>query len=206
MLKISSFTGGIAQTNGWLLQTTSGAVAIDAPEGFSSWLAEQDVRVHTLLITHQHFDHVQDAARIKREHGARILAHDDFSRELTLDALFGFATGTSFQIESFLVDERLKGKSTVDAGGLSWRLEHVPGHASDSIVFINEENKIAFSGDVIFQDSIGRCDFPGGDIDLLLSGIQEKIMVLPDDMILYPGHGPETTVGRERECNPYLQD
>jgi len=204
MLNISSYTGGIAQTNGWLLQTAAGAIAVDAPDGFAAWLAQQKVKITALLITHQHFDHVQDAARIRREHGAHVYAYAAFSRELTLEALFGFATGTRFEIEAFQVDTLLDGKSEIEAGGLRWKLEHIPGHASDSIVFINQENHIAFSGDVIFQDSIGRCDFPGGDMDLLLEGIAEKILPLPDNTILYPGHGAETTVGRERAENPYL--
>ena len=96
MLTISSFTGGIAQTNGWLMQTPQGHIAVDAPDGFAAWLAQQKIRVHTLLLTHQHFDHVQDAARIQREHGAHVAAFTNFSRDLTLEALFGFATGTSF--------------------------------------------------------------------------------------------------------------
>ena len=205
MLNISSFTGGIAQTNGWLLQTENGAIAVDAPEGFADWLAKQKVKISALLITHQHFDHVQDAARIRREHGAPVFAYSPFSRELTLEALFGFATGTRFEIEAFQVDTLLEGKTVIEVGGLSWKLEHIPGHASDSIVFINEENHIAFCGDVVFQDSIGRCDFPGGDLKLLLRGIVEKLLPLPDDTILYPGHGAETTIGRERAENPYLE-
>lgn len=204
MLNISSFTGGIAQTNGWLLQTKNGALAVDAPEGFADWLVQQNVKVTALLLTHQHFDHVQDAARIRREHGIPIFAFTEFSRELTLEALFGFATGTRFEIESFQVDTLLEGKTEVEAGGLHWKLEHIPGHSNDSIVFINEENHIAFCGDVIFQDSIGRCDFPGGDMNLLLKGIVEKLLPLSDNTILYPGHGAETTIGRERAENPYL--
>ena len=205
MLKISSFTGGIAQTNGWLVQTPHGSIAVDAPEGFADWLDSQKARVSTLLLTHQHFDHVQDAARIQRDHGAKIFAHAAFSRELTLEALFSFATGTRFEIQPFIVDELLEGKSHIETSGLRWKLAHIPGHSPDSTVFISEENLVCFCGDVIFQDSIGRCDFPGGDMEMLVRGIETKLMPLPDEMVLYPGHGYETTIGRERAENPYLQ-
>jgi glyoxylase-like metal-dependent hydrolase (beta-lactamase superfamily II) len=204
MLTISCFTGGIAQTNGYLVRTSQGDFAVDAPEGFAEWLKEQDARVGMLLLTHQHFDHVMDAAVIQREFGARVVAFAPFSRDLTLEAMFGFATGTRFSVPEFSVDEVLDHKASVEVGGMKWRVEHIPGHSSDSIVFINQDEKLIFSGDVLFEGSIGRCDFPGGNNLLLLAGIAKKLLPLPDDTVLFPGHGGSTTIGRERDENPYL--
>ena len=204
MVKISCFTGGIAQTNGYLVETASAALAVDAPEGMAGWLARQGRAVSHLLLTHQHFDHCQDAAAIQRT-GARVLAFAPFSRELTLEFLMGFVSGTRFEVEAFTVDEVLEGRGEVEAGGVQWRLAHVPGHSLDSVTFHCAEEKLLLGGDVLFAGSIGRTDFPGGSLKTLLEGIQKHVLTLPDDTRVLPGHGPETTVGEERVGNPYLE-
>ena len=206
MLTISCFTGGIAQTNGYLVKTPDGNFAVDAPEGFADWLKEQESDVGTLLLTHQHFDHVMDAARIQSELGARVAAFAPFSRDLTLEAMFGFATGMSLSVGAFAVDDVLADQESIEVAGLTWRIEHIPGHSADSIVFINEQENLVFSGDVLFEGSIGRCDFPGGSQRMLLAGIASKLMPLDDRTVLFPGHGGSTTVGRERVENPYLDE
>ncbi|MFZ4763788.1 MAG: MBL fold metallo-hydrolase [Roseimicrobium sp.] len=203
MLEIQVFTGGIAQTNGYCVVTPSAVLAVDAPEGMARWLREQGVTVSHLLLTHQHFDHCQDAAEIQREHGAEILAFAAFSRELTLEFLISSA-GRSFSIEPFVVNEVLEGRSEVAVGGINWNLAHVPGHSLDSITFYYREENLLFAGDVLFAGSIGRTDFPGGSLSMLLQGLKEHVLSLPEDTIVLPGHGPETTVGHERADNPYL--
>ena len=204
MLKISCFTGGIAQTNGYLLETGDSALVVDAPDGIAGWLERQGKAVSHLLLTHQHFDHCQDTAALQRA-GARVWAFARFSRELTLEVLFGFATGTELTVEEFAVDEVLEGRGQVEIGGITWKLEHVPGHSPDSVTFYHEKEKLLMGGDVLFAGSIGRTDFPGGSLQQLLQGIQEKVLCLPDDTRVLPGHGPETTVGEERVGNPYLE-
>jgi glyoxylase-like metal-dependent hydrolase (beta-lactamase superfamily II) len=88
---------------------------------------------------------------------------------------------------------------------LTWKLAHVPGHSPDSVTFYSEPEKLLLAGDVLFAGSIGRTDFPGGSLDTLLQGIKKHVLTLPDETRVLPGHGPETTVGEEREGNPYLQ-
>ena len=204
MLKLCFFTGGIAQTNGWLLETPEGALAFDAPEGMASWLRSRGVKLTGLLLTHQHFDHVQDAAAVKAEHGCPLYAFAPHSRLLTLEELFGVATGMSVSVPPYVVDHLLEGLSTLSLAGLNFDLKHVPGHSPDSVCFHTAEHGIVVGGDVLFADSIGRCDFPGGSQRQLVQGIAEKLMILPDATRVLPGHGPETTVGAEREDNPYL--
>lgn len=204
MLKISHFTGGIAQTNGYLVETPTAALAVDAPEGMAGWLARQGKPVTHLLLTHQHFDHCQDAAAIQRS-GAKVLAFSPFSRELTLEFLMGFVSGTSFQVAEFTVDEVLEGKGSIEAGGITWKLMHIPGHSLDSVVFYAVEEGLVMGGDVLFAGSVGRTDFPGGSTEMLLAGITKHLLTLPDTTRILPGHGPETSIGEERESNPYLE-
>lgn len=205
MLRISTFTGGIAQTNGYLVNTPTDTFLVDAPDGIASWLRHQGVKVSHLLLTHQHFDHVLDAAEIQQEHGARVWAFAPFSRDLTLEFLFGFATGTSVSVPEFAVDEVLEGRNSIEVGGLAWKLAHVPGHSADSVTFYGEAEKLLFGGDVLLAGSIGRTDFPGGSEEMLLAGIEAHLLALPDDTRVLPGHMEETTIGEERLGNPYLE-
>lgn len=205
MLKISSFTGGIAATNGYLVETGESAFAVDAPDGMAAWLrAQGKTTLPTLLLTHLHFDHVQDAAAIQRDMGAKVYAFADFSKELTLEFLMAFVSGTRFEVAPFQVDQLLQDVPAVMAGGLTWLVAHVPGHSADSITFYNPESGVMFDGDVLMAGGMGRCDFPGGSEEVLLAGIEKHLMSLPDETVVYPGHGPETTIGTERETNPYL--
>ncbi len=204
MPEISTFTGGIAATNGHLLSLPGGNVLVDAPDGIADWLLRQNVRVDALFLTHQHFDHVLDAAAVKTQHGCRVYAFAPFSRELTLERLYGAVTGSSFSVPEFEVDEVLEGKDTLDAIGETWRLYHVPGHSPDSVCFHLAAQHLLFGGDVLFLDGIGRTDFPGGSTEQLLSGIEKKLFPLPDVTRVFPGHGDDTTIGRERLENPFL--
>jgi hydroxyacylglutathione hydrolase len=204
MSEIHTYTGGIAATNGHLLTLPGGTVLVDAPDGIAGWLKKQNLRVDALFLTHQHFDHVLDAAAVKAQHGCRVYAFAPFSRDLTLERLYGAVTGSSFSVPEFEVDEVLEGKSTLEALGETWGLHHVPGHSPDSVCFHLEAQNLLFGGDVLFLDGVGRTDFPGGSTQQLLTGIETKLFTLPDATRVFPGHGDDTTIGRERAENPFL--
>ena len=196
--------GGIAATNGYFVQTAGGNLAIDAPEGFADWLRQRGHRVDALLLTHQHFDHVMDAARIAAEHGCPTFAFSSYSKKLTLEDLYSMGSGVDLSVPPFTVDHLLEGKDTLDVTGLTFKLHYIPGHSLDSVVFHHEPSLLLFAGDVLFAGSVGRTDLPDGDGVRLLTGIHKRLMPLPDQTRVLPGHGPATTIGEERETNPYL--
>lgn len=206
MFKLESHTGGIASTNCWLLRSEGGSLLVDAPEGAADWLDTLDVKVSTLLLTHQHFDHVQDAALVKQRHGCKLLAWSAYSQALTLEKLFGVVSGGSLHVPPYVVDEVLEGGASTIVCGMEWRLLHIPGHSPDSVCFYSPEAGLVFGGDVLFEGSVGRTDLPGGSFAKLLRGIQQKLLPLPDSTRVFPGHGPATTVGDERVSNPFLNE
>lgn len=202
-MKISLYTGGMVQTNGYLVETPNGNFLIDAPEGIAEWIAEKGVRVDDVLLTHQHYDHVMDAAALQAA-GARLHAFSPYSKELTLEAAaraWGMPISvTPFQIDSLLVVDR-----PLAIAGLEIAMAHVPGHAADAVTFYLAEAGVVFSGDTLFAGSIGRTDLPGGSTEQLLEGIGRHLMILPSETRVLSGHGPATTIGREAAGNPYLE-
>lgn len=197
-----TYTGGIAETNGYFLPTASGGILIDAPEGVTEWLQQQGLRASHLLLTHQHFDHVMDAAAVQAL-GATIHAFADYDTQLTLEHV-SRSWGMP-DVKTYRVDELLTTDHPLEIDDFSFSLAHVPGHSPDSVTFYLKDHQTLFSGDTLFQQSIGRTDIPGhGDHRLLLQGIRGKLLSLPAETKVYPGHGGSTKIGREIRSNPYL--
>jgi glyoxylase-like metal-dependent hydrolase (beta-lactamase superfamily II) len=205
MFTCDCYTGGIAQTNAWLLTLPGGRVLVDAPEGVAEWLEQQNVKPDALVLTHQHFDHCLDAAAVSSQCGCPIFSWSAFSRDLTLERLFGAVSGTQFHVPEFEVQATLEGQTSLNCADRSWTLFHIPGHSPDSVCLYEPDLKLIVGGDVLFAGSVGRTDFPGGSMELLIEGIERDLLPLPDDIRVLPGHGPETTIGLERASNPYLQ-
>jgi len=203
MHRIDIFTGGLTQTNGYVIHGPQGPVLIDAPEAVAKWLLRERIAPVAVLLTHQHFDHVIDAAALQAG-GGKLHAFAPYATALTLEDA-AREWGLPISIEPFTIDEVLAGRTTLEVGGLSFRLAHVPGHSPDSLVYHLPEDELVFCGDTVFAGSIGRTDLPGhGDHRLLLQGIDRDLLSLPDATRLYPGHGPSTRVGIERVSNPFL--
>ena len=201
-MKISPYTGGFVQTNGYLVETPDGNLLIDAPEGIADWVSRRGVRVDDVLLTHQHYDHVADAAALKAL-GARLHALEDYSAELTLETM-GRSWGMPISVTPYQIDRRFVMSSPLRIAGLNITLAHIPGHSPDSVTFHLPDHGVVFSGDTLFASSIGRTDLPGGSTAQLLDGIARHLMTLPPETRVLPGHGPATTVGGEVDGNPYL--
>lgn len=204
MLTPEIYTGGMLETNGYLLRLPGCTLLVDAPQGVAAWLKEQQIRVDALLLTHQHFDHVMDAALVKAAHGCPIYAWAAFDRDLTLEKYFGVMAGGLFSVPEYQVDVLLAGRSELPLGEQTGSLLHTPGHSADSLCLHLPEHACLFGGDVLFYNSIGRTDFPGGSMRQLVQSIQNQLWPLPENTRVYPGHGPSTTLEREKTANPHL--
>jgi hydroxyacylglutathione hydrolase len=203
MIKFEEFTGGLLETNAFLLHGPAGNVLIDAPQGADAHFADQSIDI--LLLTHGHFDHVADAAAIQDRHGCRLLYHPETEPMIT-DPDFFRNWGFALDIPPVKAGELLSATADCALAGLSFTVLEVPGHCPGSLCFYLPESGLLFGGDVLFRSGIGRWDLPGGDHDLLVSGIREKIFPLPETTRVYPGHGPATTIGHERATNQWLRD
>lgn len=202
MLKFEEFTGGMLDTNAFLLRHEAGNILIDAPEGADAHFA--GVPLAALLLTHGHFDHVADAAAIQRRHGCPVYLHAD-TLPMVTDRAFFRDWGFSLEVEPITGGELVSAAAPLAVGGFRFGILEVPGHCPGSLCFHLADEGVLFGGDVLFRGGIGRWDLPGGDHDLLVTGIRDKVFRLPDPTRVFPGHGPATTVGHERATNSWLR-
>ena len=188
-------------------ETTKRAAVID-PGGdladIERAIAQAGVTVDKIWLTHGHIDHVGGAAELKARRNVPIEGPqraDLFLLEHVVDSArtFGLAG-----VNNVTPDRWLEDGDTVEVGELRFEVRHCPGHSPGSVAFVNAGERLAIVGDVLFAGSIGRTDLPGGDHAQLLRSIADKLMPLDDDVAVISGHGPTTTIGRERESNPFL--
>jgi hydroxyacylglutathione hydrolase len=198
---IDSFTGGMFETNCFYLPETG--ILIDAPQESADWLEQQGHKVKLLLLTHGHMDHVWDAARIHREHGCVVGCHPE-TVPMVSDPDFFRRFGFALEVETLTPELMITAIPGRDLGGVEFQVLEVPGHCPGSLVFFSKAEGLAFGGDVLFAGGVGRWDLPGGDRDLLFTGIRTKLFPLGDEVKILPGHGPATTIGRERVSNAFV--
>jgi len=199
-----TFCGGIFETNCYLMDAPGGAILFDAPDGTCDWLEAQGMEPKLLLLTHGHFDHVPDLAKIKRRFGCQIGCH---ARTVPMisDPNFFRDFGFALEIEPTQPDFLIEAAALHDFLGLQFEVLEVPGHSPDSLCFLLRDEQLLIGGDVLFAGGVGRWDLPGGDEKLLFQGIRTKLYPLGDGIAVLPGHGPATTIGRERQSNPFVR-
>ncbi len=182
------------------------ALIIDVPmqsrEYFLRQVRELRLAVKGIVLTHGHFDHVGDVAALARDLGAPVYIHELDAAQLE-DPAAGFP-GLDLQIEGMRTGLRLAHGDVLECGRLRLRVIHAPGHTPGHVVLYEMREGVLFSGDVLFHSSIGRTDLPGGDYDTLMLSITGRLLTLPEDTIVYPGHGEPTTIGFERAHNPFI--
>lgn len=204
---IKTLAVGPIQANCFILgcERTREAVVIDPGDDADRILlalAESNLKAKYLINTHGHFDHVGANRRMKYATGADILIHA--ADAPMLDHLPAAARAFGLHAEdSPPADRTLADGDTITFGDITLTVIHTPGHSPGGISLLTD--KVLFAGDTLFYGSIGRTDFPGGDYDTLISSIKTKLFPLGDDVVVYTGHGPATTIGQERRINPFLQ-
>lgn len=219
-MRIVGFPAGMFQTNCYIVSDDAGDCVIvdpgqDSEELVRRQVTEAGLRPRAVLLTHGHLDHIWNAQQVADHYRVPAYIHPDDremlsepAKALSLD-LAAMLKGHTF-VEPGEVIEVFDG-DRLSFGTMTFDVDHVPGHSVGSVSFRTtvetEEGprEVVIGGDVLFQDGVGRSDLPGGDHEVLLQSIAKKFLVLDDETVVLPGHGPSTTIGRERRANPFLR-
>ncbi len=202
-MPVATFPLGPLQTNSYLIHSGKQAVAIDVggePQPMLEYLATHNLKLAAICITHRHFDHVYGVADLQKATGALVyISTDDDCLDGTESAqggLWGFPSVTPYPSQPMPM-------GTTSFGEMECQVLATPGHTPGGVSLFFPTEQLVFTGDALFYRSIGRTDFPGGDHDCLLRSVTGVLFKLPEDVVVYPGHGPSTTIGDEKKSNPF---
>ena len=212
MIQIQSFVFNPFSENTYILSDeTKEAIIVDPgcyePKEYqvlNDFIKENDLKPVGIYNTHAHIDHVLGVARLKNTHQIPFALHQ--LDEPLLRAVKTYAPNYGFPtFDEPTVERWLEAGETVKFGNSTLKVVFVPGHAPGHVAFVNDAQKFVIGGDVLFRQSIGRTDLPGGDMNTLLSSIRSHLFTLPDDYTVYAGHMQPTTIGFEKKHNPFLK-
>ena len=211
MATIKAFVNSLIGENTYIIHDNSGECAIIDPGMYTafdqnaivSYIRNNDLKPVSLLLTHAHYDHIFGNKFIFDNYGLKPQMHRGELEVLLAAPAWTQEMGLQYDV-SPLPEVYLPETGTVSFGQTTLELIFAPGHSPAHLCFYNRKNNFLVGGDVLFRNSIGRTDLPGGDHDLLIRNIREKLFILSDGCTVYPGHGPETTVGYEKRTNPFL--
>ena len=206
-MKIEKFVTGIISTNCYLVinEETKQTVVIDpaaCPSYLMGHMKSEGLQVEAILLTHGHFDHIMGIDDLRREFPVPVYVHEG-DRETLLDPALNLSSsytdGYTFDGADYIRDGQ-----RLELAGFSFQVIHTPGHTPGGVCYYLESEGVLFSGDTLFQNSVGLTDFPNSSMSDLIRSLREKVMKLPDDVKVYPGHMGETTIGHERKYNPFI--
>lgn len=206
-MKVEKFVTGIISTNCYLAinEETKQAVVIDpaaCPSYLMSHIKSEGLKVEAILLTHGHFDHIMGIDGFLSEFDVPVYVHEDDADAMEDPALNQSSTYTSGY--TFGKAQYLRDYQTLELAGYTFQVIHTPGHTKGGCCYYVASEDVLFSGDTLFQNSVGRTDFANSSTSDLIHSVREKLFLLPDDTIVYPGHMGETKIGHEKKYNPYV--
>lgn len=206
-LKIGRIVLGVCQTNCYFVYEEGKSEVIvfdpaDKGDYIYNGLTEKGFRVAAILLTHGHFDHIWGVEKLKELSGAKVYAFEG-EKEVCENPSLNVSQGAGRPC-AVKADVYVKDGEDIIIAGMTCRLIATPGHTQGSCCYYFENAKFLLSGDTLFQESVGRTDLPTGSMSTLVRSIREKLMPFPKDVKVYPGHGEATTIGYEKEYNPFL--
>ena len=195
---------GMFGSNCYIIGENGEGIIIDAGADageIMNAVGEAGLTIKYVILTHGHVDHIRSADKLRERTGAPVLVHEADGSYLT-DPELNVSDLCGMALVLKKADRLLKDGDTVKAGGLDFEVIHTPGHTPGGVCI--KVNNLLFTGDTLFRASIGRSDLPGGSGNQLVASINDRLMVLEESTVVYPGHGPTTTIGHEKKNNPYL--
>ena len=220
---IAGFPAGPWGTNCYVVATEPGAECVvvdpgkDAAQGVAEVVREHRLKPVSVLVTHGHIDHMWCVAPVAGSYDSTAWIHPE-DRHLLTDPMAGISPETASMLLGAKAEfaepddvRELADGQTLELAGLRLVVDHTPGHTPGSVTFRTPYgdqgiSELMFSGDLLFAGSIGRTDLPGGDHPTMLRSLRDRVLTLPDDVVVLPGHGEQTSIGRERATNPFLLD
>ena len=220
---IAGFPAGPWGTNCYVVATGPGTECVvvdpgkDAAEGVAEVVREHRLKPVSVLVTHGHIDHMWCVAPVAGSYDSTAWIHPE-DRHLLTDPMAGISPETASMLLGTKAEfaepddvRELADRQTLELAGLQLVVDHTPGHTRGSVTFRTPYgdqgiSELMFSGDLLFAGSIGRTDLPGGDHPTMLRSLRDRVLTLPDDIVVLPGHGEQTSIGRERATNPFLLD
>ncbi len=201
------------QVNTYILSDETNECVIIDPGCFSEeeqqqltgFISDNGLKPVRLLHTHLHLDHVFGTRFVSEEYNLKPEAHPDDEFFIGITKEYASLFGVTIDEDPPPLGNYLNDGDEVKFGNSTLTVIHIPGHSPGGVTFYNEKEGILIAGDVLFRDSTGRTDLPGGDYDTLISNIKNKLLTLPENTVVYPGHGPSTTIGYEKKNNQFLR-
>lgn len=206
-MKVEKFVTGIISTNCYLVinEDTKQAVIIDpaaCPSYLMSHIKSEGLKIEAILLTHGHFDHIMGIDGFLSEFDVPVYVHEedaDAMEDPVLNQSSTYTSGYTFGKARYLRD-----RQTLELAGYTFQVIHTPGHTKGGCCYYVASENVLFSGDTLFQNSVGRTDFVNSSTSDLVHSVREKLFLLPDDTMVYPGHMGETKIGHEKKYNPYV--
>lgn len=206
-MKVEKFVTGIISTNCYLVinEDTKQAVVIDpaaCPSYLMSHIKSEGLKIEAILLTHGHFDHIMGIDGFLSEFDVPVYVHEDDADAMedpVLNQSSTYTSGYTFGKARYLRDHQ-----TLGLAGYTFQVIHTPGHTKGGCCYYVASEDVLFSGDTLFQNSVGRTDFVNSSTSDLVHSVREKLFLLPDDTMVYPGHMGETKIGHEKKYNPYV--